>query len=188
MRRVAGSVAGAALCCLAQAQPARYSIDPTHTFVSFEVLHAGLSTVRVRFDRKQADVLFDAGNRRGSVDFTLQMDSVNSGVPALDALLKGSELFNVAEHPTARFVSKQLVFSGQQVSEASGVLTLRGVSQPVTFKVLNFNCYTSPLFQRQVCGGDLEAVIQRSRWGVGALPALAADSVRLLVQIEAIRQ
>lgn len=179
--------AAVALCSsLAQAQPAAYRIDPTHTFVSFEFLHGGLSTTRVRFDRKQASLQFDRAARSGRVEFTLQMDSVNSGVAAFDARLKEPEFFDVAQHPTAHFAGDRFSFAGDRVSEVSGTLTVRGRSLPVSFKALNFNCYTSPLLRRPVCGGDFEATVLRSRWGLGALPAAAADSVRLLVQIEAI--
>jgi len=36
------------------AQAATYNIDPTHTFVTFEVTHFGTSTNRGRFDKKKA--------------------------------------------------------------------------------------------------------------------------------------
>ncbi len=181
-------LAAAGLCSAVQAQPADYTIDLTHTFVTLEVLHAGMSTTRIRFDRKQGSAQFDRAGRSGRVDITLEMDSLNSGVPAFDAQLKGREFFNVAEHPSARFLGERFGFAGDQVSEVSGTLTLRGRSLPVSLKALNFNCYTNPLFRREVCGGDFEALIQRSQWGIGAYPAAAADTVRLLVQIEAIRQ
>lgn len=187
MKAPPGLVA-AALYGALHVQAAPYGIDPTHTFVTVEVLHGGLSTLRLRFDRKQGSVQLDLPARSGQVELTLQMDSINSGVPAFDARLKSGEFFDVARHPTARFVGDRFVFAGEHVAEVSGVLTLRGQSLPVSFKALNFNCYTSPLFRRQVCGGDFETTLQRSQWGLGALPAAAADSVRLLVQIEAIRQ
>lgn len=181
-------IAAAVLPGAAQAQPVAYSIDPTHTFVSFEVLHGGLSTIRVRFDRKQARLQLDRAARSGRVEFTVQMDSLNSGVPAFDARLKSAEFFDVAQHPTAHFSAERLAFAGDQVSEVSGTLTLRGRSQRLRLKALNFNCYTSPLFRRQVCGGDFETTLLRSQWGLGAQAMAAADSVRLLVQIEAVRQ
>ena len=37
---------------VASAAPQRYEVEPLHTFVTFEVLHFGTSTVRARFDRK----------------------------------------------------------------------------------------------------------------------------------------
>jgi polyisoprenoid-binding protein YceI len=51
-----------------------------------------------------------------------------------------------------------------------------------------FNCYLSPIFVRQVCGGDFEATIKRSDFGiVWGLNFGFEDRVRLLVQVEAIR-
>ncbi|MDP3223787.1 MAG: polyisoprenoid-binding protein, partial [Rubrivivax sp.] len=62
-------------------------------------------------------------------------------------------------------------------------------SNPVTLKASNFNCYNNPMFKREVCGGDFETTIQRSQWGLGyGLPVVAPDNVRLLIQVEAIKQ
>ena len=49
----------------AQAQSATYSIDPTHTFVTFEARHFGTST-RGRFDRKEGTVQFDRAGKRAA--------------------------------------------------------------------------------------------------------------------------
>ena len=43
----------------AQAAPATYAIDPTHTFATFEIDHFGASTNRARFDKKSGSVQFD---------------------------------------------------------------------------------------------------------------------------------
>ena len=70
-----------------------------------------------------------------------------------------------------------------------GALTMVGKTQPLTLKANQFNCYTSPIFKREVCGGDFEATLQRSQWGINyGLPMVAPDNVRLVVQVEAIRQ
>jgi len=34
----------------------------------------------------------------------------------------------------------------------------------VTLKSQRFNCYTHTMLKREVCGGDFETTIQRSRW------------------------
>ena len=45
------------------------------------------------------------------------------------------------------------------------------------------------MIKRQVCGGDFEATLQRSQYGISyGLPAVAPDAIRLLVQVEAVRQ
>jgi polyisoprenoid-binding protein YceI len=40
----------------AQAQSATYAIDPTHTFINFEVKHFGTSTNRGRWDKKEGSI------------------------------------------------------------------------------------------------------------------------------------
>ena len=51
---VAALFAGAA-----QAESANYAIDPTHTFVTFEISHFGAAVNRARFDKKEGSVQFD---------------------------------------------------------------------------------------------------------------------------------
>jgi polyisoprenoid-binding protein YceI len=71
-RRLAiGAFAAAAMFLAAgaaTAAPERYVLDPMHTFVNFEVLHFGTSTVRGRFDRSEGQVVIDpvARARRSS--------------------------------------------------------------------------------------------------------------------------
>lgn len=183
----------AAACLLAfgaaHAQTASYAIDPTHTFVSFEIGHFGTSTNRGRWDKKEGTVQFDRAGKTGRVELTIDMNSINTGVPPFDGHLKSKDLFNTAEHPTAKFVSNKLVFAGDKVTAVEGTLTLMGKSNPVTLKASNFNCYNNPMFKREVCGGDFETTIQRSQWGLGyGLPVVAPDNVRLLIQVEAIKQ
>ncbi len=166
-----------------------YAIDPTHTFVTFEVMHFGTSTNRARFDKKEGTVQFDRAARSGRVEITIDMASVNSGVAPFDGHLRSRDILNVAVHPSASFVGSRFTFAGDQVTEVAGTLTLLGKTHPVTLKAKRFNCVLNPVFKREVCGGDFEAVIQRSLWGVSyGLPAVAPDNVRLLVQVEAIKQ
>ena len=173
----------------AQAQAATYTIDPTHTFVNFEINHFGTSFNRGRWDKKEGTVQFDRAAKTGRVDITIDMTSINTGVAPFDTHLKSKDFFNAAEFPSARFVGEKFVFAGDKVSAVEGTLTLLGKSQPVTLKANQFNCYMNPIFKREVCGGDFEVTLQRSQWGINyGMPVVAPDNVRLLVQVEAIRQ
>ncbi len=173
----------------AHAESATYAIDPTHTFVSFEANHFGTSTLRGRFDRKEGSVALDKAGKSGKADITIDTTSVSTGVPALDTHLKSKDFFNAAEFGTAKFSADKFAFNGDKVSELTGTLTLLGKTQPVTLKASNFNCYTSPLLKREVCGGDFETTIARSSYGMPyGLNYGLPDNIRLLIQIEAIKQ
>lgn len=181
-------IAAALLASFAQAQANTYSVDPTHTFVTFEASHFGTSTLRGRFDRKEGSVVFDRAAKTGKAEITIDMTSVNTGVGPLDGHLKSKDFFNAAEHGSAKFVADKFSFNGDKVSEVAGSLTLLGKTMPVTLKASNFNCYNNPMFKREVCGGDFETTITRSQYGITyGLPGIP-DNIRLLIQIEAIKQ
>jgi polyisoprenoid-binding protein YceI len=186
---VAAAACAAACLAVVPAHAATYTIDPTHTFVNFEANHYGTSTVRGRFDRKDGSVQFDRAARTGRVDITIDTASINTGVAPFNSHLKSKDFFDVTAHPKARFVGERLVFNGDKLSEVAGNLTLLGKTLPVTLKATQFNCYDNPLFKREVCGGDFETTIARSQWGMNwGLEMGIPDSVRLLIQVEAIKQ
>ena len=173
----------------AHAESATYAIDPTHTFVTFEANHFGTSTLRGRFDKKEGSVTLDKASKSGKADITIDATSVDTGVAALDTHLKSKDFFNAAEFATAKFTADKFNFNGDKVGEVGGTLTLLGKTQPVTLKATNFNCYTSPMLKREVCGGDFETTITRSQYGMAyGLNYGIPDSIRLLIQIEAVKQ
>lgn len=173
----------------AQAQSATYAIDPTHTFVTFEISHFGATTNRGRFDKKEGTVQFDRAGKTGKVEITVDATSINSGTPPFDKHLQSADLFNAAKYPTIKFVSDKFTFNGDKVSEVSGQLTLLDKTGPVTLKATQFNCYQSPMLKREVCGGDFEATIDRTQWGLDyGVQYGFPKNVRLVVQIEAIKQ
>lgn len=172
----------------ARAEPATYAIEPNHTFVTFEALHYGTSTVRGRFDKKSGTVQFDRAAKAGKVELTLDMASIDTGIKAFDVKLSGPDFFQTDAFPTASFVGDKFSFEGDKVSAVAGTLTLLGKSQPVVLKADNFNCYQNPVIKREVCGGNFDFTIQRSSFGMDyGLPKLP-DTVRLVVQVEAIKQ
>ena len=179
----------AALLSAGAAQAASYTIDPTHTFATFEISHFGASVNRARFDKKEGTVQFDRAAKTGKVDISLDIASVNSGTAAFDKHLQSADIFNAAQFPKARFVSDKFVFNGDKVSEVQGQLTLLGKTQPVSFKANQFNCYESPMLKREVCGGDFEATIDRTAFGVNyGVDWGFPKNVRLVIQVEAVKQ
>ena len=173
----------------AQAESATYAVDPTHTFAIFEISHFGTSTNRGRFDKKSGSVQFDKISKTGRVEITIDTGSINTGTAAFDKHLQSKDFFNAAEFPTAKFVADKFSFNGDKVSEVAGTLTLLGKTLPVVLKASNFNCYLNPMLKVEVCGGDFETTIVRSQFGMGwGLNFGFADNVRMLAQVEAVKQ
>jgi polyisoprenoid-binding protein YceI len=173
----------------AHAEAATYAIDPTHTNVIWEQQHFGTSTNRGRWAKKSGTVQFDRAAKTGKVELTLDMTSVDTGVEPFNKHLQSEDFFDAAKFPTATFVADKFVFNGDKVAEVSGNLTLRGKTNPITLKAVRFNCYENPMLKREVCGGDFEATIKRSQFGVNwGLTMGVADETKLTIQVEAVKQ
>lgn len=165
-----------------------HRIDPTHTFATFEIDHFGATTNRGRFDRKQGTLFFNAVDETGRVDITFDTASVSTGTPVFDAKIRSDDVLDVERFPTARFVSDRFVFEQGRLAQVRGLLTLRDQTRPVTFRTLKFNCYNNPLIGRTTCGGEFEAVIDRTAFGIDYLVRFGMSrEVRLLVQIEGVQ-
>ena len=101
--------------------------------------------------------------------------------------MRGGSFLSSTEFPQAYFVASRLMFDGQRLVEARGEFTLRGVSRPLTLKATNFECRVDAGQSREICGGDFEAEIQRSDYGITFGLPFVGDKVRLIVQVEASR-
>ncbi|MBB4843077.1 polyisoprenoid-binding protein YceI [Paucibacter oligotrophus] len=189
MKKLLIVAAALAAASLAQAQTATYAIEPTHTFVTYEISHFGTSTNRGRFDKKEGTVQLDKAAKTGRVEVTFDIASVNTGVAPMNKHLLGDDFFAADKFPTAKFVGDKFVFNGDKVSEVQGQLTLKDKTAPATLKATNFNCYQSPMLKREVCGGDFEAVIDRTQWGIDyGLAWGFPKNVKLVIQVEAVKQ
>ncbi|MDC8784982.1 YceI family protein [Roseateles koreensis] len=179
----------AAAAGLAHAETATYAMDPTHTFVTYEITHFGTSTNRGRFDKKEGTVQLDRAAKTGRVEVSFELASVNTGVGPMNKHLLSDDFFSAEKFPTAKFVGDKFSFDGDKVSEVQGELTLKGKTAPVTLKATHFNCYQNPMLKREVCGGDFEAVIDRTQWGVDyGLAYGFPKNVKLIIQVEAVKQ
>ena len=186
---VATALLAAAAAPPAAAQPAYYALDPTQTFVHFEVMHLGTSTIRGRIGPVPGAVTLDRAARTGTVSLRIPTGRVSTGVPAMDARLREADLLGSADFPEAYFVASDFRYADDgRLAEVRGEFTLRNVSRPLALRMLRFGCHTHPLLQREVCGGDFEGELRRSEFGADFGVPVVGDRVKLVVQVEGIRR
>ncbi len=85
-----GSAAAAA------AAPVVYRIEPEFSYAEFAVSHIGLSKQRGHFSRTNGTIVLDAEQHSGSIDFTVDATSVDTGWNTRDEFLRGEAMFSSA--------------------------------------------------------------------------------------------
>jgi len=172
---------------LAQAAPVTYNVDPTHTYPSFEADHMGISTWRGKFDKTTGSVTMDREAGTGTLDIVVDMKSADFGLPALDKVAKGKELFDADKYPKAHFKGTLEGFADGAPTRATGTLEMHGKTNPVTLDIKKFKCIQHPMLKREVCGADVYATIDREQFGMDAGKAYGFSmAVDLRIQVEAI--
>ncbi len=165
-----------------------YKIDPNHTYPSFEADHMGISVWRGKFNKTEGTVTLDRAAKTGMIDITVDTTSVDFGHEKMNEHAKKEDIFNVAKFPTATFKSKTIKFTGDVPTSAEGDFTLHGVTRPLTMTINKFKCIDHPMLKREVCGADVTAQFKRSDYGVNfGLPRFSPE-VKLLIQVEAVKQ
>ena len=175
-----------ALAGNAIAAPVTYNVDGSHTFPRFSYSHFGLSTQLSSFSNTSGKVVFDAAARTGSVDITIDMKSVNTGFADFNGHIQGEDFLDTAKFPTATFKSTKVVFEGDKPKSIDGVLTIKGVSKPVTLTVTRFLAMPHPMMKKPALGADAFTTIKRSEFNAGKFAPHVGDEVRIDIALEAI--
>ena len=171
----------------AQAAPVSYDIDPSHTYPSFEADHMGISTWRGKFDKTSGKVTMDREAGTGTLDIVVDMKSADFGLPALDKVAKGKELFEADKYPKAHFKGTLEGFADGAPTKATGTLEMHGKTNPVTLDIKKFKCIPHPMYKREVCGADVYVTLDREQFGMDAGKAYGFSmAVDLRIQVEAI--
>lgn len=172
----------------AQAGLDRYTLDPMHTYPSFEADHMGLSHWRGKFNRSAGTLLLDKAAGKGSVVVDIDAASIDFGLDALNAWGTGKELLDTAAFPKATYRGELAGFVDGAPTRVQGQLTLHGVTRPVELRITRFKCMPHPILKRDWCGADAEATIDRAQFGLDAGRAYGFDmNVMLRIQVEATR-
>ncbi|QVQ27677.1 YceI family protein [Achromobacter deleyi] len=193
MKPISSLLLGAAALTLtvgAAAAPVTYDLDPSHTYPSFEADHfGGLSTWRGKFNKSSGVVVLDREARTGTVEVTVDINSVDFGHDEMNQHAVAPDIFDAAKYPTATFKGKFTKFDGDRPEEATGDLTLRGVTRQVKLDIDDFKCIDHPMLKREVCGADVSTKFNRKDFGLTfGLDMGFKPEVELEIQVEAARR
>ena len=169
------------------AEPVSYTIDPSHTFPSFEADHMGMSFWRGMMTKNSGEVVLDRQAGTGSVQIEIDLASIDFGLKALNEWATGEQFFNVAKSPRAVYQGTLENFVDGKPTLVKGTLTLNGHTEPVNLSIHRFKCMPHPMLKREFCGADASGSFQRDAFGLDAGKPYGFNmDVALRIQVEAV--
>ena len=156
---------------------AKWTVDQSHSSIGFEVKHMMVSKVKGQFNGYTADVeaedLTDLST--ASINFVLDVASINTNNEDRDNHLKSADFFSVEEFPTITFTSTNISKDGDDY-QVTGDLTIKDVTKPATFNVEFGGKGTNP-WGVEVYGFEGETKINREEFGLTWNAALETGGV-----------
>lgn len=164
---------------------AAWEIEPTHTHVSFEVGHLGLSRTPGIFRKVEGRVKFDDDSiELSSVTITIESASVDTAVAVRDGALRGPDWFNAEKSPNITFASRSVRRIDDVNYLIAGDLTVRGVTRPVDFSAKLTGRVVNPFLKVPAVGFVATAKVRRSDFGMTQFLPAVADDVDLKIALE----
>ena len=158
-----------------------YAVDPNHTQVTWQVNHMGFSMLEGQFGASGGSIMIDPAKPNATkveVNFAIDQLSVTSA--PFTGHLKSKDFFDVATHPTAKFVSTKVVATGDKAT-ITGDLTIKGITKPVVLQATFVGAGTNPMNKKVNFGFRATSSIKRSDFGLGAAVPVVSDRVDLTI-------
>lgn len=178
----------------ATATATKWALDPTHSEIQFKIKHLVISTVTGSFKSFQGSMQSagDDNFDNADVEFSLDVDSIDTNQEMRDGHLKGEEFFDAAKFPTIKFVSTSMVKDGDGY-KLTGNLTMKDVTKPVTLQA-EYGGSAVDFYGNHKAGFEVTGKINRKEFGLtwGGITEAGAivlgDDVKLIANVQFAKQ
>jgi len=182
---------------LADIPAGNYTLDKAHASLIFRVNHLGFSMYTARFINFDAQLKFDPSqleksHLRAEVDArSLETDFPTPELLDFNAQLQGPDWLATEKFPTMIYESKKITALGDNKMQVEGMLTLKGVTKPVTLNVsYNGGWQGIPQDPHARIGFSAHTQIKRSDFNISVgIPAPGttmgvSDAVDIIIEAE----
>ena len=172
----------------------KWAIDPTHSEVLFKVKHLMITTVTGSFKKFDLNVETETDDftTARNLEFTADIESINTNNEQRDTHLKSADFFNGSEYSQLRFVGKKYEGTGDE-AKLHGDLTIRGITKPITVNVEFGGIVVDPYGQTKA-GFTVNGKISRKEFGLTwnavteAGSVVVSDEVKVHAEIQLVKQ
>lgn len=170
----------------------KWTIDPTHSEITFKVKHLMISTVTGKFKvfEGQAETEGEDFNSVKNIRFTADVKSIDTNNEQRDEHLRSADFFAADEH--AELIFRAEGFNGED-DTLKGELTIRNTTKPITLDVEFGGVVVDPYGQTKA-GLTLSGKLSRKEFGLTwdaiteAGSVVVSDQVRLNAEVQFVKQ
>jgi polyisoprenoid-binding protein YceI len=189
MKKIILSLAIIAIGVAASAQ-SKWNVDPTHSNVKFSVSHMVISEVEGSFSDFDGTLEAPGADfNNATIEFSVNIGSINTNSEQRDGHLKSAEFFDAAKYPAMTFKSGSFRKTTGNNYVLDGSLTIKGITKKVTFDVTYGGTVKDP-YGNTKAGFKAKGSIKRMDYGLtwsavteaGGL--VVGDEVSIMFNIE----
>lgn len=170
----------------------KWTIDPTHSEVTFKVKHLMISTVTGSFKvfEGQAESESEEFQSIKNIQFKADVKSIDTNNEQRDEHLRSADFFAAGEHAEMIFRAENFDVNSDQLQ---GELTIRNTTKPVTLDVEFGGVVVDPYGQTKA-GLTVTGKISRKEFGLTwdavteAGSVVVSDQVRLSTEVQFVKQ
>lgn len=172
----------------------KWALDPIHSEIDFKIKHLMISTVTGQFKKFDlvAETVTDDFSTAKKIEFTADVDSIDTNNEQRNVHLKSADFFNVEQYPQLKFTGKKYDVNDGE-GTISGELTMHGVTRPVTLHV-EFGGVVKDPYGQTKAGFTVSGKISRKEFGLswGTVTetgnVVLSDEVKINAEIQLVKQ
>lgn len=171
-------------------EASNWSADLAHSNIGFSIKHMGISETNGNFSDYNISMTSSKSDfSDASIEFSAKVNSVNTGNETRDKHLCEDDFFDAVKFPLFTFKSTSFQKIDAKNYRVEGVLTMRGISKPITLMALH-NGTIKNRSGNSVAGFELTGSIKRLDFGVGDQESLGylSDEVMLNADLELVQE
>lgn len=172
----------------------KWSLDPTHSELTFKIKHLMITNVKGEFQRFNATIESDGDDfSNAKVSAVIETDSIYTNNADRDAHLQSADFFDAEKYPKITFESTELNKLDDDNYQLKGILGMHGFDKEVVLDV-EFGGFVQDPYGNHKAGFSISGKFNRKDWGLNWNAALEAggvmvsEEVRLNAEVQFVKE
>jgi len=172
----------------------KWKIDTAHSEIQFKVKHLMITTVTGHFRQFDLNVDTDSDDftTAKKIEFTAEINSIDTNNSQRDAHLKSADFFNAEEYSKLKFVGAKYEANDDE-AKLYGDLTIKNITRPVILNVEHGGIVDDPYGQTKA-GFTVNGKISRKDFGLTwsavteAGQVVVGDEIKIQAEVQLVKQ